>query len=29
LRIRNATVGSEKPLGKRGATMADTIGPAQ
>jgi membrane protein len=26
---RDTTVGSEKPLGKRGATMADTIGSAQ
>jgi membrane protein len=26
---RDTTVGSEKPLGLRGATMADTIGPAQ
>jgi membrane protein len=26
---RDTTVGGEKPLGMRGATMADTIGPAQ
>ncbi len=26
---RDTTVGTEKPLGRRGATMADTIGPAQ
>jgi membrane protein len=26
---RDTTVGEEKPLGMRGATMADTIGPAQ
>jgi membrane protein len=26
---QDTTVGSEKPLGMRGATMADTIGPAQ
>jgi membrane protein len=26
---RDTTVGREKPLGTRGATMADTIGPAQ
>jgi membrane protein len=26
---RDTTVGTEKPLGARGATMADTVGPAQ
>jgi hypothetical protein len=26
---RDTTVGREKPLGTRGATMADTVGPAQ
>lgn len=26
---RDSTVGPEKPLGRRGATMADTVGPAQ
>jgi membrane protein len=27
--VRESTVGPPKPLGRRGATMADTIGPAQ
>jgi membrane protein len=26
---RDTTVGTEKPLGARGATMADTVGAAQ